>query len=75
MDEKKPHKNVLYKFATETGKVITLRFLCETENGRFAFQNVGIKNVLTMTKKRFTYLHDFCLIEKKETTEQNSAVK
>lgn len=75
MDKIKPQKNVLYKFATETGKVIALRFLCETENGRYAFQNVGLKNVLTMTKKRFTYLHDFCLIEKKEITEQNSAVK
>jgi hypothetical protein len=62
----KPQENIEYKFAIPpSGKIVTLKFLCETENGRLSFQNVAQKNVVTMTQKRFSYLLAFCLIEKK----------
>lgn len=75
MIKHRPQKNYTYKFAMPSGKIISLRYLCETENGRLVFQNVGLKNVVNMTAERFSYLYGFCLIEKKEITEQNSAVK
>ena len=63
---KQPEKQTVYKFATETGKILSLRYLCVNDKGRLAFQNAETKNVVTLSKKRFSYLETFCLIEKKK---------
>lgn len=63
---KQPEEKTVYKFATETGKILSLRYLCVNDKGRLAFQNVETKNVVTLSKKRFSYLETFCLIEKKK---------
>lgn len=66
----KPEENTAYKFAVpETGKILSLRYLCLRNDGRLAFQNIETKNVVTLSQKRFSYFYAFCLIEKKKETE------
>lgn len=68
----KPEENTAYKFAVpETGKILSLRYLCLRNDGRLAFQNIETKNVVTLSQKRFSYFYAFCLIEKKKEKKEN----